>query len=281
VRGPLAVVAILAAVIRLASPAGALADGPVVTIDWTVTPPASGTVVDGAARVTAGSGGGSFPLAAIEGPDLGTTGYEIRGLVRYTDVASTAYLEMWSAFQDGSRYFSRTLATEGPMMALSGSSDWRPFELRFDLNGGNPPNRLEINLVLPGAGSVDVGRLELVALPAGESSDGAWLPGPSVGIVGGIAGGAIGMFGALIGVLVSRRRGRAFVVPAMTVAAITGVALNLAGGVALVAGQPSSVVYLFALTGAILALAFGLQGPRVRRLYADAELRRMRALDHG
>ena len=42
-----------------------------------------------------------------------------------------------------------------------------------------------------------------------------------------------------------------------------------------------SVVYLFALTGAILALAFGLQGPRVRRLYADAELRRMRAFDHG
>jgi hypothetical protein len=188
---------------------------------------------------------------------------------------------MWSAFPDGSRYFSRTLATEGPMMALSGTSDWRGFELPFDLNGGSPPNRLEINLVLPGAGTVDVGRLELVVLPGGASPDGAWLPGPSVGIVGGIAGGAIGILGALIGVLVSRRQGRAFVLPAMTAAAITGVALILAGGVALVAGQPPLVVYLFVLPGTVLALAFGLQVPRVRRLYADAELRRMRALDHG
>ena len=67
----------------------------------------------------------------------------------------------------------------------------------------------------------------------------------------------------------------------MTAAAIGGVALILAAGVGLIAAQPPTVVYLLALTGTILALVFGLQVPRVRRLYADAELRRMRALDHS
>ena len=280
-NGRRAVAAALAAALRLASPGGAFAEGPVVTIDWTVTPPASGEVVDGAARVISGPNGGTFPLTTIDVPDPITGDFEVRGQVRYTDVARNGYLEMWSVYPDGGRYFTRTLATEGPMAALAGTSDWRAFELPFHLNGGRPPSSLEVNVVLPGEGTVDVGRLELVALPAGESSDGAWLSGRSVGIVGGIVGATIGIFGALIGVLVSRRRGRSFVLPAMTAAAIGGVALILAGGVGLIAGQPPTVVYLLALPGAILALAFGLQVPRVRRLYADAELRRMRALDHG
>jgi hypothetical protein len=35
------------------------------------------------------------------------------------------------------------------------------------------------------------------------------------------------------------------------------------------------------LQWAILALGCGLGVPQVRRIYAEAELRRMRALDHG
>jgi hypothetical protein len=258
----------------------ALAQEPVTTIDWTTTPPASGKVVDGAARITTTSGG-TFPLAAVDVADLGTTGYEVRGQVRYDDVVGTSYLEMWSVFPDGARFFTRTLATDGPMAVLSGTSDWRSFELPFFLNGSSPPKRLEFNVVLSAAGTVDVGRLEIVPLPAGAGTDGAWLTQRELGLVGAVVGSTIGLFGALIGVLVGRRRGRGFVLPAMTAAAVVGVVLIVLAGLALIAGQPLSVAYVLFLPGAILALVCGLGVPRVRRLYVEAELRRMRALDHG
>jgi hypothetical protein len=275
-----AVAAALAATTALWTACPALAQEPVATIDWTTTPPASGTVVDGAARITSTSGG-TFPLAAVDVPDLGTTDYEIRGQVRYDDVAGTSYLEMWSVFPDAGRYFTRTLATDGPMAALSGTSDWRSFELPFFLNGSSPPKRLEINVVLAGAGTVDVGRLEVVNLAVGAANDGAWLSPRDLGIASAVAGSTIGLFGALIGVLVGRRRARGFVLPAMTAATIAGVGLIVLAGVALVTSQPGSVAYVLFLPGAILTLLCGLGIPRVRRLYAEAELRRMRALDHG
>jgi hypothetical protein len=279
-RARLAGAAALATVAAVWAATPALAQEPVATIDWTTTAPASGVVVDGAARIMTTSGG-TFPLAAIDVADLGTTGYEMRGQVRYDDVAGSSYLEMWSVFPDGGRYFTRTLATDGPMASLSGTSDWRAFELPFFLNGSSPPKRLEINVVLAAAGTVDVGRLELVPLPAGAGTDGAWLSQRELGLVGAMAGSTIGLFGALIGVLVGRRRGRGFVLPAMTIAAVVGVALIVLAGIALLAGQPMSMAYVLFLPGAILALACGLGVPRVRRLYAEAELRRMRALDHG
>jgi hypothetical protein len=279
-RGRLALATATATAAWLLSAIGAFADGPVATIDWTSTAPASGEVVDGAVRI-ASTSGGTYPLTTIEVADLGTAGYEIRGQVSYQGVAGPSYLEMWSEFPDGGRYFSRTLATDGPMAALSGTSDWRAFELPFYLNGSRPPARLEINVVLAGAGTVDVGRLEVVNLAVGAANDGAWLSPRDLGIVGAIAGSTIGLFGALIGVLVGRRRARGFVLPAMTAATIAGVGLIVLAGVALVASQPGSVAYVLFLPGAILTLLCGLGIPRVRRLYAEDELRRMRALDHG
>jgi hypothetical protein len=272
---------IMAVAFSLTAAVDAIAQEPVVRIDWTVTPPASGEVVDGAARVTGGRPGGTYPLTAIDVPDLGTVGYAIRGRVRYTAVAGSGFLEMWSVFPDGGRYFSRTLATEGAMAALSGTSEWRPFELPFFLHGASPPSRLEINVMLPGEGTVDVGPLELVILPAGSPADGAWLSDRLPGVVGAVLGSTIGLFGALIGVLVSRRQARGFVLPAMVVAAVAGLGLIITAGIALVADQPPAIAYVLFLPGAIMVILFGLGQPRVRRLYAEAELRRMRAIDHA
>jgi hypothetical protein len=67
----------------------------------------------------------------------------------------------------------------------------------------------------------------------------------------------------------------------MTVASTLGVALIVTSVAAIPAGQPSTVVFLLFLPGAILAAAFGAALPRVRRAYAEAELRRMRAMDHA
>ena len=72
------------------------------------------------------------------------------------------HLEMWSHFPDASKYFTRTLADQGPMMKLQATSGWRSFVLPFDATGASsPPGLLVINVVLPGRGTVYLGPLEL------------------------------------------------------------------------------------------------------------------------
>ena len=277
--GRLGRAAAMAALLSIQATGFATAQETVLQVDWSVSPPASGEVVGKNVRVTSDAAGGQLPLIAVDVPDLGRQGYVLRGEVRYSDVAGAGYLEMWNVFADGSRFFSRTLGTEGTMAALTGTSDWRPFELPFFLDGAAPPNRLEINVVLPGSGTVEVGPLQLVRLA--EAGSGAWVPDRSIGVVGAVLGTAIGLLGALVGTLVARNRGRRIVLPAMTLAAIAGVALIAASIVAIPSGQPPSVVFLLLVSGAILAAAFGLGMPRVRRAYAEAELRKMRAMDHA
>lgn len=275
----LAAAVAVAVLLSTAIPSSALAEDPVLKVDWLTTPPASGHVIEGAAEVTAEAAGGTFPLVTIDVPDLGTVGYAIRGDVRYAQVDGPAYLEMWSVFADGGRYFSRTLGTEGPMAALDGSSDWRSFELPFYLQGAAPPERLEISVVLPGAGTVAVGPISLIRL------DAAALPaagrGSAIGAIGAVVGVTIGLLGALIGVLAYRGRGRRFVLPVMTIAAGLGVVLMVVSVVAALSGQDQDVIFALLLPGAILAMAFGLALRPVRRGYAEAELRRMRAIDHA
>jgi hypothetical protein len=258
-----------------------VAQEPAATVDWTSTPPLSGEVVGGNAHVTADAAGGAFPLARIDAPELGTVGYVVRGQVRYSDVAGQGYLEMWSVFADGSRYFSRTLATEGPMAALTGSADWRPFELPFSLQGAAGPERLEVNVVLPGAGTVEVSPLELVRLDGAATGAGAWLSDRSIGVAGALIGVAVGVFSAAIAWLVGQRRGRRFVLPAMTAAMAAGIGLVVISVVGWVSGQPPNVVLLVLVPGLILATVFGVAIPRTRRIYADSELRKMRAMDEA
>jgi len=281
-RRPIVALA-FAAVVLLATGTGtvAVAQEPAATVDWASTPPLSGEVVGGNARVTADASGGTFPLATIDAPDLGTVGYTIRGQVRYTDVAGQGYLEMWSVFADGSRYFSRTLATEGPMAALTGTADWRPFELPFSLQGAAGPERLEVNVVLPGAGTVEVSPLELVRLDGAATGAGAWLSDRSIGVAGALIGVAVGVFSAAIAWLVGQRRGRRFVLPAMTAAMASGIGLVVISVVGWVSGQPPNVVLFVLVSGLIVATVFGVSIPRTRRLYADSELRKMRAMDEA
>lgn len=278
--------ATVAASLWLVAASSAAADDPVLTIDWQASPPSSGEVVDGRARISAGAEGGTFALLAIHVPDLGRVGYEITGDVRYDGVVGRGYLEMWSVFPDGNRYFARTLDDDGPTAVLTGSSDDRPAKLIFLLNGSPPPSIIEVNVVLPGAGTVEVGPLSLRRLTVspgtgGAEPDGAWIPERMIGVLGAGLGTTIGVLGALIGSLVRRGRARGPVIAAMTVATGVGVALIAASVVALVASQPTGVLLFLFVPGVILAGVFGSLLPGVRRAYAEGELRRMRALDRG
>src|SRR2546429_2802300 len=109
---------------------------------------------------------------------------------------------MWTVFPDGQRFFSRTLAAQGPLAALHGESSWRRFELPFDISGASQaPSRLEINLVLPGRGAVLLGPMHLQRATApAEAAQGGWgsarsgtLPGAMIGSPGGGGGPILGV----------------------------------------------------------------------------------------
>jgi len=266
----------LAGAVLAAFAPSAWASEPSVTVDWNQTAPLSGRVVDGMVEVTSSGAGGTFPLVAIADPAIRGNGYALTGRIRYRGVAGVGFLEMWSVFPDGARYFSRTLAGDGPQARISGDSEWRDFELPFNLNGSERPVRLELGLVLPGAARVWIGPLELTA-PGATSS--AWWSDRTGGLIGGIAGSLIGITGAIVGVLIARGRGRRPVLTTMVALAVAGSALLVAGAVALAMSQPYAVYFPLILGGIILVAVFGPGFRRARRAYEDVELRRMRAMD--
>lgn len=156
-----------------------------------------------------------YPLTTIREPAVGGAGYAVIGDVRYEGMVEPAYLEMWSVFPDGGRYFSRTLGAEGPTAAMVGESDWRRFELPFFLEGAtSTPSQLELNAVLPSGGRVWVGPLRLMALEDAASS-GAWWTDRTAVLVGGIGGAMVGGPRAVIGSRASRGKARRLVLGAM------------------------------------------------------------------
>jgi hypothetical protein len=215
----------------------------------------------------------------VESPAVSGDQYAITGNVAYEDVEADAWLEMWSVFPDGSRYFSRTLDEQGPMAKLAGSSPARPFVLPFFLTPESPrPVRLELNVVLPAGGRVTLHDLRLGADVAAAAAPGAWWSERTAGWIGGAAGSAVGMLGALLGTLCTLGRGRRFVAGLLALG-VAGLALLAVGLVALALGQPYAVWYPLLLMGVLdPVLAFSLL-PTARRRFEEIELRRMRALE--
>jgi len=281
-RGALVALVLLA---PQASSAGvARADEPT-TVDWRRTAPLSGTVVGDTVTVTAGGSGGSYPLVVLERPAVGAPGFVVTGRVRTEGVQGQGFLQLWTVFADGSRYFSRTLAERGPMAALSGTSGWREFSLPFQLRASDGvPSRLEIGVVLPGAGTVAVGPLRLSSpVTAGRSQaaadSGAWWSDRTAGIVGGVGGTLVGVLVAWLAALTARGRARRLVLGAMAGLAAAGLGLVVAGALAVASSQPFAVWFVLLLPGLLLVSIVGSRLPAARRAYAEAELRRIRAMD--
>jgi hypothetical protein len=272
--------------------AAAAAASPLETRTWSgETAPTGATLVAGGAGegqasvrvVNRGPGPLRATLAVFRRPALSTPYWSVRGRVRTEDVAGQGFLEMWSTFPDGRSFFSRTLSPEGPMRNLEGTQRWRDFTLPFQSEPGQPaPVELTVNLFLPGAGTVEVGPLELHRheSPASLfSSASGWFTGSQAGAAGGIAGSLLGVLGAVIGWLSARGRARAFVLGALGVVLACGVAALAAAALGALAGQPREVWLSLATIGLVSALvpAAALRSAAAR--YRELELRRVRAID--
>ncbi len=227
----------------------------------------------------------------LELPDPGITlpVYALKGMVRYDDVQGDGFLQLDSHFGDAGTFFSKGLATAGPLGKLSGSSDWRPFVLPFFANSGDQadgdaplPDKLTLSLVLPGAGAVSIRDVGLYQYASGEDplrAAGQWFGGRSAGLLGGIGGALIGLWGALIGILASRGKARHFVLASANALLVIGIA-SLVGGVAAVAtAQPYAVYYPLLLIGIILVLVFGKMRGNLSARYEQLELKKMQSMD--
>jgi hypothetical protein len=225
----------------------------------------------------------TFRLFELSEPGISRPRFAIVGRVRHEAVEGAGYLEMWSTFPRRGSFFSRTLATDGPMKSLSGSSPWRDFVLPFDATGAPElPEKLAVNVVLPGRGTVQLGALRLLQYPEGGdpmAAPTAWWGPRTAGLVGAITGSLLGCIGAVIGLLASRGKGRALVMALARGMVAFGAAALVLGVVALVRSQPYEVVYPLLLEGALSVVIPAFLIPVLRRRYAEAELRRMAARD--
>jgi hypothetical protein len=217
----------------------------------------------GTVKVRADSSGITRAVLDLPSPPVASLAYAIVGTVQTTDVRGPGYLEMWSHFPDGGRYFSRTLAPSGPMAMLEGTSGPRPFALPFQLTAEAPrPERLIVNVVLPGAGEVVLRDLRFTQSGAAA---GAWWSDALAGLLGGVLGAGVGLAGALAGTLCGMGVARRLVIALLYGMIALGLAGLALGGVALALGQPYAVYYPLLLLGGICT-AIGPLGLRTARM---------------
>jgi hypothetical protein len=214
-------------------------------------------------------------IAEIDHPEVKSHFYTIRGRVKYRDVTGQGYLELWSKFGPSGEFFTRTLADAGPMQVMSGTSDWRDFELPFLAEAGMRPARLTVNVVLPGEGTVQIKSLTI------HSQEPGWWSPRQGGFVGGIGGGTLGLCGAIIGILAARRKTQQHTI--LKIFFLTGITLGgiilAIGMVAFALGQPYHVVYPLLLLGTISVFVLGMNLVSLLRKYREDEMRRISALD--
>jgi hypothetical protein len=227
-------------------------------------------------------------IAEIKVPPISKPVFMISGSVRYNGIEGTpnlehGFLEMWSLFPDGSHYFSRTLDPVGPMGWISGSSDWRPVAIPFQL-GPDPksprPDRLLLNFVLPGKGTVWLSDLTLT------ESDTLIFPGRSAAldyIVGGLIAALVAVVliaGALVTtILAARGIARGFVIGTAGAGIALGILLVVLGVVIAARGLPGAISHPLTIVGGLCAVASAVGLFLFRRRYVRFELRRMEAFD--
>lgn len=265
---------------------------PVMTVDWAQLK-ARGQILGGEvvpaeadqpARLKVTNthpGNHSIPICELVAPPITSPSYAVRGRVRYDGVDGVGFLEMWSHFADRGRYFTRTMDSSGPMGTITGTTSERDFLLPFHTLGQTPPpEKLVINLVLNGPGTVELGPLELIPI-ADFTTAGSpgWWNGSMGGMIGGVGGSLVGLLGGLIGMLVGRGRAPGFVLTLAALIAGAGAVLLCAGFYATVTTQPFAVTYPLLLLGGIMSI----YGTGVLYIapgqFRAHELRRMQALD--
>lgn len=208
-------------------------------------------------------------------PAISTHDYVVRGQVKYEGVTGDGYLELWNDFGSKGKFFTRSLADFGAMRKLTGTSKWRSFELPFHAEPGLRPEKLTLNVVLPGAGTVVVSQPILVAIDTSSQ----WWSEQQAGLLGAVGGCVLGGLGAAIGCLASWGKAKRLTLGLFVFALVIGGISLVAGLIAVAVHQPYHVYYPLLLGGIICVLVFGGNFWNLQHRYRADELRRIAAVD--
>jgi len=249
--------------------------------------------------VTAAPGTQNYSLVEIAAPNISSAVYALQGKIRYENVEGDGYLQLDNHFGAGEVFHTRSVAPMGPLGKVSGSSDWRQFVLPFNASGRDPgesqfPEKLSLRLHLPGNGTVSISNVVLHQFASGEDplllsgnrggqlsghSPEHWFSSRTSGLLGGIGGGVLGLWGALIGILAGRGKARGFVLGSTNALLVIALASIVTGVVAMTSGQPYAVYYPLLLIGVIIGIVIGFLRGRVSNRYEQLELKRMQSMD--
>lgn len=223
-------------------------------------------------------------IARFDEPRITQKAYYVRGKVRYSRVSSSGYIEMLHHSENGQVFFSRTLDESGPMGKIVGDSAWREFTTPMFLQGEPGPKRIDMNLVIPGSGEIEIAALELVDGVDGLSfvnstlSD-AWWSDRTGGWIGGMFGVIFGCLGPLAGWLARRGHARGWVLGGLTATTAIGLVSIITCLIALAFRQPYGVWYPLALAGTLLTVLSLSGRVSFSKIYSQLELQRMNAID--
>lgn len=252
-----------------------------------VSHPADGTV-----RVVAPYGEPAVvPLGSFPIKDMQSRTYTLQLTVDHSIVGQPAYFEMWTELDDGRRFFSKTLASVGPMKKLAGTAERREVVIPASLKGSSQ-NAIaaELLLVMPSGGTVTLRKGGLVDLPGGFGSLGQlaggpnpWLPAWFGAVFGSVFGVLCGCLGAFYSY--SFRSGKLWELMQFfpTVFGVLSAVILVVGIVAIALRQPYHVWYPLVLIGALgVMLAPTLSWQMKRQFPKEAssfEDRQMQAMD--
>jgi hypothetical protein len=249
-----------------------------------------GDVTEGdALTVTAVPGKQFQTLIELSDPGIGMPVYAVKGMVRYENVEGDGFLQLDNHFGSSGTFFTKSLAQQGPLGKISGSSDWRPFVLPFYANSGDQadgsstlPEKLSLSLFLPASGTVSISGVGLYQYADGEDPlqpAGQWFSDRTATLFGAIGGSLLGIWGAFVGVIAARGKARGFVVSSATVLLMVGVVCLLIGVAAIASSQPYAVYYPFLLIGVLLVALMAVFRRTLSMRYEHLELKRMQSMD--
>ncbi len=288
----LSTLCVTAVVAVLATTAGARAQDVVRTFDWSEavsSQPTDAAVeldVDEHGRLhvrRAGEGRHVVRVMTVDQPGVTRPCFALRLRAQGRRIDEPVVLRMDTWLPDGGPYFSRTAGDSGPMRPLTDEAP-RRIALPMTLSGDARPTRIALSVVFDGAGEVVLGPPELIEAshPAVLTSpEGAWWSSRAGGLIGGIGGGAFGLFCGVLGLLSGLGRGREPMMKVMLALCLLGVATAGVGVLALILGQPYAVWFPLVLLGGLVAVVCGGMRPILYRSRRQAELRAMQAADAG
>jgi len=95
-------------------------------------------------------------LYKVDDIDVDDTQIVYEANIKSDDVKGQAYLEMWCVFKENREYFSR-----GFDSVISGTTDWKTIRTVFNLNKGERPDQIKLNVVVNGVGTIWIDDIHL------------------------------------------------------------------------------------------------------------------------